>query len=471
QSRLTELLASSGRSGSIVVIDVESGEVLAMVSWPVFDLNTYRRDRLELETDQVNLPMLHRAVAAAYAPGSTVKPLTALAGLGAGKITPATTFNCPGYLYVAASGQKRHRCWLRSGHGPVDLQRGIRESCNVYFNKIGSLLKAPLLTYWMGLFGFGEQPGTGLPGETSGVLATEAWLQANRMRGFLPSDKWFISIGQGVFAATPLQVANAHAAIARDGVFVAPRVIKDIEDGDGRSADVRPPEQVRRELPIATEHARAVREGMHEVIHDSRGTAYTYWRSGLPLGVEACGKTGTAQVPPMRIDSNGDGELTVDDQVVRQGDHAWFAGFAPYRQPNIAFAVLIEYAGSGGRNAAPVAKEVIRACIAAGYLGQGESESGRFEGRRSQGMLAQSYPFGGRSLRPTAVPVALQRGEDGNGQSRETPTDELPDDGRGDGGLAPTAVPVAPLRGEEGNGQSREAPTDALPGDGEGAHG
>jgi penicillin-binding protein 2 len=379
QARLTSLLARSGyggySSGSIVVIDVPTGEVLALVSWPVFDLNTYDDHRLELETDAIRLPMLHRAVAAAYAPGSTVKPITALAGLGAGKITPDTEFNCSGYMYVDANGKKHHRCWNRTGHGPLNMVEALRQSCNVYFHKVASQLGAPLLTYWMGLFGFGEQPGTGLPGEKAGVLATANWLHAHRGRGYLPSDKWFFSIGQGVFAATPLQVANAHAAIARKGTYISPRIIKAIEPGDAASGHIQPPAQETLELPIPAEHVEAVQRGMYEVVNDRRGTAWKHWNVGLPLSVEACGKTGTAQVPPMRIDSNGDGRLTDDDQIVRQGNHAWFAGFAPYREPKIAFAVLMEYAGSGGENAAPIAKETVRACIEAGYLGPQEGAS------------------------------------------------------------------------------------------------
>lgn len=377
QSRLTSLLARSGyganSSGAIVIIDVPTGDILALVSWPVFDLNTYGEHRLELETDAVRLPMLHRAVAAAYAPGSTVKPITALAGLGAGKITPETTFNCTGRNLLAPDG--RPACWiakLGSTHPPLDLVGGLRHSCNIYFVDIAQQVGAPLLTYWMGLFGFGEAPGTGLPGEKAGILASEDWLREHRGRGYVPSDKWFFAIGQGIFAATPLQVANAHATIARDGVFLSPRIIKSVENADGTASSVPLPAQTRRDLPIPTEHVHAVQQGMYEVVNDPQGTAWKHWRVGLPLSVEVCGKTGTAQVPPMRIDSNGDGRLTEDDQIVRQGNHAWFAGFAPHRKPKIAFAVLMEYAGSGGANAAPVAKEALRACIEAGYLGPQE---------------------------------------------------------------------------------------------------
>ncbi len=358
QQRLMELFARSGYNGSIVVIDVPTGEVLSMVSWPTYDLNRYRTDYASLvETvrAKVNRPLLHRAIGGQFEPGSTVKPITGLAGLIANKMTVDELINCPGYVYKTPAGKSVLRCWKRSGHGELALIEAIKRSCTVYFPKVGGRLGLNELNYWQQLFGFGLKPGTGLPEERAGVLGTTAYLQRVEDRTPYPSDAWFEAVGQGVFAATPLQVANAHAALARGGRFLSPIV-------------VRPgPPQQRNDLPVVAEHIAAIHEGMHRVIHESGGTANKAWRFGMPLPFDSCGKTGTAQTASLRIDTDGDGKR----EAVRSGDHSWFAGFAPYgpgQKPQIAISVIVEYAGSGGTYAAPIAKDVFRLCDQLGYV-------------------------------------------------------------------------------------------------------
>lgn len=356
QDRLTDLLRRSGHDGAIVVLQIPSGDVLAMVSWPTYDLNSYRRNYTTLvgkardETGQLtpgarralaHRPLMHRAIGGGYEPGSTTKPLVALAGLGAAVITPATVFDCPGYVHMTRGGNKVLRCWNRFGHGRLQLVEAIKQSCNVYFPRIADALGTDLLLFWLGLFGYGEPTGTGLPEEGRGFLLSRDWVQRNRDAGrFWPSDRWFLSVGQGKFLATPLQVAAAHATIARGGEYRSPRI----------ALEGAPPQQ-RRLLPISEEHLAAVQKGMYQVVHDPHGTAYKHWHAdGVDLGIELCGKTGTAQ-------SN------------RKGlDHAWFAGFAPYREPKVAFTVLLEYAGSGGKQAAPIAKQTLRILQKFGYL-------------------------------------------------------------------------------------------------------
>jgi penicillin-binding protein 2 len=359
QEQLTKLMRSTGQTGSIVVLDVKDGDVLAMVSWPTYNLNTYRADYPQLVGDVINLPLHNRAVSSVYAPGSTVKPIVALAGLGAGRIEPQTTITCTGTNPFSRTG--RPRCWIyqkyRTTHGPLDLVGALKNSCNNYFVTIAHWIGAAKLTEWMGYFGFGAKPGTGLPEERSGVIADQAWLRQHRNRSFVPSDAWNYSLGQGVFSASALQVAGAHAAIARGGVYLSPRL----------AAEGGPP-RVHRILPLAESHIQAVRRGMYEVVNSRGGTAWKVWRRGEPLGVTVCGKTGTAQTPPMRIDSNNNGRIDSGDRIVRRGNHAWFAGFAPYQNPKIAFAVLLEYAGGGGANAGPIAKETVRICREFGYL-------------------------------------------------------------------------------------------------------
>ncbi|MBN1941892.1 MAG: hypothetical protein JW849_01230 [Phycisphaerae bacterium] len=373
QAELQNLLGRTGCNGAIVILDVPSGDVLAAASRPGFDLNTYRANYNDLAglskrpdandpkkmvftpsalRAKANRPLLGRALAGVYPPGSTVKPFTGLAGLGAKVITPHTPIPCTGVNRHARNGKPR--CWIYKmyhgqTHGSLALFGGLKNSCNIYFVEVGHRLGPQRLTDWFGLFGFGERPEMGLS-------ANEQSAGMVKRSGFVPSDAWFMAIGQG-FAATPLQVAAAHATVARDGLYLSPRL--SLENA---------PKQVRRQLPVTPAEASVVQRGMHAVVHEQGGTAYKHWRNAeADLDVEICGKTGTATATPLKIDTDGDGKR--DTPVPgAQGDHAWFAGFAPYRQPQIAFAVILEYEGSGGKNAGPVAKEALRLCQKYGYL-------------------------------------------------------------------------------------------------------
>jgi len=359
QGHLENLFEKTGHTGAIVVIDVDTGEILAMVSWPVYNLNRYWKDYEMLSGDRCNLPLCPRAFASAYAPGSIVKPVTALAGLGEGVVDLEDLKFCNGSNPHSSKGIPH--CWNRSGHGNLQLVDAICHSCNIYFVEIGHEMGAASLSKWFRLFGFGSKPGTGLPSEKAGGAVSENWLRSHFGRGHVPSDAWLMSIGQGSLHATCLQVCSAMSVISRGGSYVSPKVLRNC--GPGRE---------NRTLQLAESHIEAVRRGMYMVVNDPLGTAYKAWRQGIPLDVEVCGKTGTAEVPPMRIDSNGDGVVNASDEIIKKGDHAWFAGFAPCSNPEIAFAVLLEYAGKGGANAAPVAKRTVRWCRRMGYLGGGE---------------------------------------------------------------------------------------------------
>ncbi|MCD4699133.1 MAG: hypothetical protein K8R91_00980, partial [Phycisphaerae bacterium] len=339
------------RPGAIVVLDVPTGEVLAMVSLPTYDLNTYRREFGRLSRDQVRLPLWNRAVSVRYPPGSTVKPLVALAGLESGVITPAKTFHCKGYLHNPGE----FRCWTwkhHRGHGDLSVVGALEQSCNVFFYTVGERLGVRRQVEWLGRFGFADKPGTYLPEERSGNLPD---LRRVRSAG----EARFLAIGQGRITATPMHVAGAMATIARDGEFRSPILVRELKD-----------KQIVRRLPISDEHLRLVREGLYKVVNSPSGTANQYAHDPE---VEICGKTGTAETPPLRIriDSNGDGVLDRWGPVVCEGDTAWFAGFAPYRRPRIAFAVVVEYSDDGGgQTCGPIARQVVRLCQAFGYMNE-----------------------------------------------------------------------------------------------------
>ena len=350
QRELTGLFRRTYRNGSLVVLSVPSGtaraQVLAMVSVPTFDPNRYRLDFRRLARDVLNFPLRNRAVARLYPPASTIKPATALAGLGSGAIVPKTTFVCRGFLHTPDA----FRCWIwksrHAGHGELDLVGGITHSCNVYFYETADKMGAAVLAEWYNMFGLSRTPGTGLPEERRGRLPSADWL---RRHGAGPGR--MMAIGQGPVAVTPLHIANVMATIARRGTFTSPQVT--LEGG---------PRRILRNIPVTKAQIEAVHKGMYKVVNDPEGTAYKYFHGPLAagdIGVEICGKTGTAEVPPQKV----------GDVVVRRGDMGWFAGFAPYKKPQIALAVVVEYVeGGGGQNAAPLARQAVRICKRRGYI-------------------------------------------------------------------------------------------------------
>jgi len=347
-------------TGAAVVLDVAAGEILGLVSIPTFDLNTYRRDFNNLKNQTVRLPLRHRAISQCYPPGSSVKPVVALAGLTDEVIDLETEFKCINGLFEL-SPDGCPKCWIakhHAGHGSVDLIEALRFSCNVYFDHVGHMLGPHRLCEWYRRFALGKEPGTGLPEESGGLVPSDDWMRrSGEKRGLMIGDAWNMAIGQGPLTASPLQVANIMATIARGGRLLSPVV--SLEGG---------PVRIRRDIPLSDEHLAAVRQGLRDVVHHPLGTAHKYL---LPerlneLGFEFCGKTGTAEVPPQRIDTDGDRR---SDTEVRWGDVVWFAGFAPYQNPRIAFAVMVEYVeGGASANAAPLGLDVVRICRQFGYL-------------------------------------------------------------------------------------------------------
>ncbi len=341
QEELTKLFPD-GASGCIVVLSLPGGEVLAMVSFPTFDLNSYSEEFAELVKDDLFFPLRHRAVSQLYPPGSTAKPIAALAGLGSKAIGLETTFFCTGYF--DPSDPNGFRCWTvirgMPGHGPMNVVEGLKHSCNVFFYHVGQATGGQGMADWFAQFGFTDTTHLRLPEERAGIVGRSPSQAESRL----------MAIGQGPVAVTPLHVANAMATIARDGVFCWPRLV--LEDDSPRQ---------QRQLPLSPSQLAAVKLGMYKVVNEPDGTAYKpFHEEGVePLNIDVCGKTGTATVPPLLASAGRQ----------RQGDLAWFAGFAPYRNPQIAFAVVVEYVEGGGATiAGPIARETIRACQKRGYI-------------------------------------------------------------------------------------------------------
>ena len=362
QRVLTKVFADTQHTGSIVVINVPTGEILAMVSWPTYDNNKFRQLYPQLLKDTVNLPLHNRAVTSTYEPGSTMKPFTAMIASQVGKLSAEEVITCTGENKLAKNGKPR--CFIfkefNATHGELTLSDALKVSCNVYFVSGANRIGPAVLANGVRGFGLGESPNTGLPEERTGIIGDEAYIRKYFNRGFYPSDAWFMAIGQGVLTASPVQVAAAAATIARNGVYLSPMLISD-----------KAFPQKCTPLNIPQHTLDMVRDGMYRVVNEQGGTAYKAWNEseGEVPNITVCGKTGTAQTPPMRIDSNKDGKITKDDAEVKTGDMSWMMAFAPKDNPQIAISVLVEYSdGGGGADCGPIVKEVIKQCVRFGYL-------------------------------------------------------------------------------------------------------
>ena len=311
--------AMQGKKGAAVFMDVNTGEVLSLVSNPSYDPN----ESVSKILSGRDAPLLNRAIMGQYPPGSLFKIAVALAGLESKKSRPSTSFICYGKFKVGAG---RFHCWDRDGHGSMDLQRGIIESCNVYFYNLGLLLGADKIFEYAKEFGFGKKTGIDLLGEEAGFVPSRSWKRSEKGEGWYAGDTANFSIGQGYLLATPLQVARFIAFVANGGVALKPHVLKK-RDGDYRNTD----------LKIEKKNLDVIRRAMNGVVEDEAGTGVRAYSSILSISA----KTGTSQP--------GGGLKT----------HAWFTGFAPSEAPQISFVVFLEHGGSGGATAAMIAKKAM----------------------------------------------------------------------------------------------------------------
>ena len=341
------------RAGAVVVLDIQTGEVLALVSNPGFDTNLFvhgisRKDYSMLLTDRQR-PLFNRFLAGGYEPGSTIKPFLSLAGLETGDITPARRIFSSGYFQLPGHS-RRFRDWRRGGHGWVDLELALAESVNVYYYQLAVDLGIDRIARELALFGFGRNTGIDLPGESSGVLPTRAWKRATFGEPWFPGETVITGIGQGFTVVTPLQLAHATAALAGRGYTAPPRLA-----GTSERARMVQHHQA---------HWDAVFSGMAATVHGSRGTARAV-AAGLPVRV--AGKTGTAQVFGLPDDDDERRRLLDGEIPEHLRNHALFMGFAPVDSPRIALSVVIEHGGGGAGVAAPIAARVISRALELGH--------------------------------------------------------------------------------------------------------
>ncbi|MCH7637040.1 MAG: penicillin-binding protein 2 [Proteobacteria bacterium] len=358
--------ALEGRRGAVVAIDPWTGEILALVSAPAFDPNLFA---LGMTTSQFSAlqndpeqPLFNRAIRGAYPPGSTIKPMLAIAALETGATNLTRTTFCRGY-FVLPGTTHRYRDWKPAGHGEVDLHTAISQSCDVYFYEIGVDLGIDNMHDYLDRFGLGHASGIDIGGEHNGLVPSREW-KRNAFRD--PADqRWYhgetviASIGQGYMLATPLQLANAIATVATRGVRYQPHIVAATENTLSGERILNTPKRLDDIALDDVTNWDAVIDAMHEVMHGLRGTARA---AGRNAKYEMAGKSGTSQVFSLSQDEEYDEEI-IDERL---RDHALFVAFAPVDNPRIAVAVVVENGSSGSRVAAPIARLIMDE-----YLGYG----------------------------------------------------------------------------------------------------
>ena len=345
------------KEGAIVVLEVDTGAVVAMVSSPAFDPNWFARGLTSGEwrqlTDNEETPLHNRALQGQFPPGSTFKIVTALAALEEGVISPDRRLFCGASYEV---GNRVLRCWNKHGHGHVNMHDALVQSCDVYFYRLAQRLGVDKIARYARGFGFGAPTGIELDGESPGLVPDRAWKKRRFGTPWYPGETPMVAIGQGFLGVTPLQMASLAATVANGGTVYRPWFVRRVLSPEGQVMEEYGPVR-KTALDLKDRSLAVVRRALFDVVHHQRGTGKRA-RSGM---VEVAGKTGTAQVVQMP------GEVVKSEDLpypVR--DHAWFVAYAPAGDPEIAVATLVEHGGHGGAAAAPITREVIEAYFRTG---------------------------------------------------------------------------------------------------------
>ncbi|MGF1456803.1 MAG: penicillin-binding protein 2 [Alphaproteobacteria bacterium] len=345
--------ALEGESGAAVVLDVHTGEVIALASQPGFDPNALTTGVSQAEWNTLlsnkYKPLINKAVQGQYPPGSTLKPLVALAALEHGLMRPDETITCTGRVTL---GNHDFHCYKRYGHGVMNMHEGIKYSCDSYFYELARRLGVDRMAEMFNKFGLGAFSGIEIPNEKSGLVPTKGWKLAVTGQPWVQGESFNMGIGQGYMLTTPLQLAVMTARLCNGGRAVEPRIVR----ARGESLIIN--QGMTREMSISPKNLAVVRRAMDAVTNEVRGTAFA---SRLDEeGMSMAGKTGTAQV---RRITKAERELRVrknEELPWHLRDHALFVGYGPVETPRYAVAVIVEHGGSGSKAAAPRAREIMR---------------------------------------------------------------------------------------------------------------
>lgn len=351
QRYITDLLA--GQKGAVVVLDPKDSSVLAMVSTPSYDNNLFvdgiSGDDYRRLLNDPDRPLYSRATQGVYPPASTVKPFIAVAALTEGIVTPSTTIYDPGYWTLPGS-TKRFRDWKKTGHGSIDLNKAITESADTYFYQVAYNMGIDRLDDWMHRFGFGEPTGIEIQEEASANMPSRAWKMKRYKRPWVQGDTISVGIGQGYWTATPLQVAKATAVLVNNGKVNTPHLMKTVEGATIEPyqdpllyEDIKEPKQ---------SYWDAAKRGMFNVVNSAAGTGR---KAFIGANYHVAGKSGTAQVFSLKENQ----KYNAAGLKKELHDHAWFTAYAPYEAPKLIVTVILENAGGGSSNAAPLVRQIM----------------------------------------------------------------------------------------------------------------
>ncbi len=344
--------AYQDKNGALIAMDPKTGRILAMVSKPSFEPDIFARNILQEEwkslVENPHHPLQNKGIQGQYPAGSVFKIITAIAGLESGMITPSTQFNCTGAFHY---GNRDFRCWKEGGHGAISLHRAIVESCDVYFYQVGLKVGVDLIAHYANEFGLGKVIGISLPYEKPGTVPSSSWKKKRFGVPWYSGETLSFSVGQGYLNATPLQLLMLISGVANGGKLYLPQVVEKVEDIYGNKLKEYPPVELGR-ADVSEKTLQIIQEALRGAVNDPHGTGWTC----LLKEVKVAGKTGTAQV--VRLPENfKKGDMNRMPQKFR--DHAWFVAYAPFEDPKISIAVLVEHGGFGASAAAPIAKKVI----------------------------------------------------------------------------------------------------------------
>ncbi|KAF3981239.1 MAG: penicillin-binding protein 2 [Methylococcales symbiont of Hymedesmia sp. n. MRB-2018] len=358
--------ALEGQTGAAVAIEIKTGDVLAFISRPGFDPNPFvygisqkAYNVLQQSADQ---PLFNRALRGQYPPGSTIKPFLGLAGMEYNVTEFKHKLFCPGF-YQLPKFKHKYRDWKKRGHGLVDLNDAITQSCDVYFYNLAKTLGIDKIHDFLQQFGFGQKTGIDLVGEKAGLLPSKAWKRKNRNLPWYPGETLITGIGQGFIQVTPLQLARATATLANKGKVVSPHLVARIVNSNYTSTHSSTAET---QINLKKRNVEDIISAMVNVIHGARGTARTL-REGVDYQI--AGKTGTAQVFTVKQEEKYE-EEGLDKKLK---DHALFMAFAPASEPQIAVAVIVENGGHGGSVAAPIAGKIMQQYLSPVSIVMGET--------------------------------------------------------------------------------------------------
>lgn len=347
-----------GESASVVVLDVHTGDVLAMVSTPGYDPNAFNRglkpDEWKSLVANPMSPLINKSIAGRYSPGSTFKMAVLLAALEKGVISPDHKIFCKGYTEL---GDSKFHCWKKHGHGSVDAKSAISQSCDVYFYEIAKRTGIDRIAAMANRLGLGVKSGIDLPGEKAGLIPTKKWKRGALDEPWHQGETLHAGIGQGYVLTTPLQLAVMTAHLANGGVKITPRLTKVV--GEQLQGKPEAGAEDQNSLDISIAHLKLVQEAMSDVVNNQVfGTAR---RSQITEpGMQMAGKTGTVQVRRISKAEREEGVIKNKDLPWKERDHALFVGFAPLEDPRYAISVVVEHGGGGSSVAAPIARDILR---------------------------------------------------------------------------------------------------------------